>query len=164
MRVLIIIFIGLDVVYALEVIKTDFHRGDIVLNIVRVVPDSFESYILTNHNGREMLLVCANNRAFDSKKYAFIRYRNFYNVIAYDFKIDRNEVCLDMAKFIELTQFAVDEERPFTITLDRKDKRVTKIIYPDIDPMADSGDYSDLFPKERILIVPKEVPRVQKLF
>ena len=46
----------------LELIKPRFPKK-IILKIVRVILDGFETISLTNHSGREMTLVCANNRA-----------------------------------------------------------------------------------------------------
>ena len=54
----------------------------IILKIVRAIPDGFETYSLTNHNGREMVLVCAQNRVYENNPQAFVEYRNFFNEIA----------------------------------------------------------------------------------
>lgn len=50
---------------ALEVIKP-VYKEKIILRITRAIPDSFEAYSMTNYNGREMMLVCANNRVYDN--------------------------------------------------------------------------------------------------
>jgi hypothetical protein len=139
--------------YAIETIKYEFSEK-LVLKIVRVTPDGFETYSLANHNGREMTLVCAKNRVYEFNSKAFIEYRNFYNEIAGRFIIDSNEVCKEMAQFIEQAHAAVDEERPFIITLNKKSKMVEKIVYPKVDPLADKGRTSDLFLKKEILFNP----------
>ncbi len=139
-----------SVSHALEVIKPVF-KTKIVLRIVRAIPDSFEAYSLTNANGREMMLVCAKNRVYDNNPKAMIEYRNFYNLIAGYFTIEENQVCKDMAKFIESAHYGVDQNKPFIITLDTQKMRVDKIVYPKIDPYADDGDEQDLLPKKDIL-------------
>jgi hypothetical protein len=140
--------------FALEVIKPVF-KEKIVLKIVRAIPDSFETYSMTNANGREMTLVCAHNRVYDGNANAMIEYRNFYNEKAGNFIIESNAVCKDMAKYIEQTHYAIDEEKPFIITLNTKKMLVEKIIYPKIDPYADKGDIKDLLPKKEV----REFPR-----
>lgn len=138
----------------LEVIKPVFQEK-ITLKIVRVIPDGFETYSLSNHNGREMTLVCANNRFYENNKNAFIEYRNFYNEPAGQFMIESDSVCKDMGKFIEQAHAAVDEERPFVITLNKKSRMVEKIVYPRVDPLSDVGRESDLFLKKEVLKNPK---------
>lgn len=134
---------------SLEVVKPVF-KEKIILKIVRAIPDSFEAYSLTNQNGREMMLVCAHNRVYDNNRNAMIEYRNFYNEIAGNFVIESNVVCKDMAKFIEQAHYGIDEQRPFVITLNTKRMLVEKIVYPHIDPMSDSGNIKDLFPKKEV--------------
>ena len=138
-------------VFALEVIRPQ-HSEKILLKIVRAQPDSFETYTLTNHNGREMDLVCAKNRVHDNNPKAFIRYRNYYNEIAGDFTIDDDGVCKEMGKFIETSSYGIDEQRPFLILLSTKKMNVEKIKYPNIDPYADKGDVKDLLPKSPVYI------------
>jgi len=136
-------------VNAIEVIRPVF-KEKIILRIVRAIPDSFESYSLTNSNGREMMLVCAHNRVYDNNSKAFIEYRNFYNLIAGNFIIESNQVCKDMAKFIESVHYGIDENKPFIIALNTQKMTVDKIIYPHIDSMAQDGDEQDLMPKKDI--------------
>lgn len=143
-----VFFVSLSL-HALEVVKPVFKK-DIVLKIVRAIPDGFETYSLTNDNGREMTLVCAKNKFYGNNSQAFIEYRNFYNLNAGNFIIDHNSVCKDMGKFIEATHFGIDEQRPFIISLSTKLMKVQKIVYPRIDPHADSGDERDLYPKKEI--------------
>ena len=146
--------------FSLVVIKP-VTKEKIILRIVRAIPDSFEAYSLTNHNGREMMLVCAKNRVYDNNPKAMIEYRNFYNEIAGNFTIESNVVCKDMAKFIESAHYGIDEQRPFIITLDTTKMSVEKIVYPRIDPMNDTGDIKDLFPKKSIQAFPR--PSMQLL-
>lgn len=139
---------------AIQVIKPEF-KEKMVLKIVRVIPDGMETYSLSNYNGREMTLVCAKNRFYENNKQAFIEYRNFYNEPAGKFIIESNEICKDMANFIEQAHAAVDERRPFVITLNRKEMMVEKIVYPKVDPLADKGDINDLYLKKNILLTPR---------
>ena len=134
---------------ALEVIRP-VSKKNIILKIVRAVPDGFETISLTSHNGREMTLMCANNRAYEFNKTAMIEYRNFYNEHAGNFTIDGNQNCLELSRFIERTHHAIDEERPFIITLDTQKMSVEKIVYPNIDQYADKGSIKDLLPKSDI--------------
>ena len=136
-------------IFALEVIKP-VSKKSIILKIVRAIPDGFETISLTNHNGREMTLVCANNRAYEFNKTAMIEYRNFYNEHAGNFTIDGNQNCLELARFIERTHHAIDEERPFIITLNTQKMSVEKIVYPNLDQYSDKGNIKDLFPKSDI--------------
>ncbi len=145
--------------HGIEVVKREF-KEKIILKIVRVMPDSFEEYSLSNHNGREMTLVCANNRVNDNNPKAFIEYRNYYNEPAGHFTIESNEVCKDMALFIEQAHSAVDEERPFIITLNKRTKMVEKIIYPNVDPLEDNGNVKDLYLKKNILLTPKPIVKL----
>lgn len=140
--------------FALEVIKFE-HKSKLELKIIRAEPESFETYSLINHNGREMILVCANNRVYDDNKKAFIEYRNFYNEIAGNFELESNQVCLDIGKFIESAAAGVSEEKPFLITLNTKNLKVEKVEFPKIDPFADEGDVKDLLPRS---IIVKEKP------
>lgn len=139
---------------AIEVVKREFSEK-LILKIVRVTPDGFEEYSLSNHNGREMTLVCAKNRFHDNNPKAFIEYRNFLNEPAGEFVIENNEICKDMAKFIEQAHAAVDEERPFIITLNKRTKLVEKIVYPNVDPLSDKGRVQDLYLKKDILLTPR---------
>jgi hypothetical protein len=122
-----------------------------VIKVIRAIPDSFETYSLTQSNGREMVLICASNRVYDNNKKAMLEYRNFYNEIAGYFIIDNNSVCKNMAKFIESTHYAIDEENPFIISLNMKAMRVEKIVYPQIDPFSNTGNMNDLFPKKKVI-------------
>lgn len=146
---MLLVVLGSASAHSLEVVKPVF-KEKIVLKIVRAIPDSFEAYSMTNHNGREMMLVCAKNRVYDNNPKAFIEYRNFYNERAGNFSIESNVICKDMARFIEQAHYGIDEQRPFVITLDTKKMTVEKIVYPRIDPMSDSGDEKDLYPKKEI--------------
>ncbi len=131
--------------HALEVVKFESAKK-LELKIVRVDTESFETYSLINHNGREMILVCANNRIYDNNPKAFIEYRNYYNKIAGNFTLGNNQVCLDLGRFIENVHSAVSEEHPFVITLNTKSLKVEKVLYPKIDPFTD----------KEILKVPKK--------
>jgi hypothetical protein len=142
---MVILFWLLSVFHAsaLEVIRPVYDK-DIILRIVAVEPDSFETYLLTNHNGRVMTLVCARNVVYDNNPKAFIEYRNFYNEIAGQFAIESNQACKDLGRFIEQSHFGVTPARPFVFVLNRKTGQVSKIVYPKIDPLADDGDEEDL--------------------
>lgn len=135
--------------YALDIIKPDYDHKDIHLTIIRAEPDSFETYRLTNSNLREIQLVCSNNRVYDNNKEPFVEYRNFYNMKAGRFALLSEKACQDLGRFIERAQFAIDAERPLRFILDRKSKKVTTVIYPEIDPLADDGDINDLFPRKK---------------
>lgn len=137
----------LNTAFALEVIMPVIDRK-IELRIIRADPDSFQTYSLMNHNGREMMLVCAGNRVYDHNAKAFIEYRNYYNEIAGNFTIEDNQVCLDMGRAIETTAAGITEDRPFLITLRTKGLKVEKIVYPNLDPYIDEGTHKDLLPKE----------------
>lgn len=147
--------------YGIEVIKPDYSDKKIYLNIIRVVPDSFETYTLTNSNLREMQLVCAENRVYENNKLAFIEYRNFYDEKAARFTISHNSVCKDLARFIEQAHFAVTEEKPIKFILSRKTMEVATLIYPDIDPLADDGDVNDLLPKKNFRIILGDSERLE---
>lgn len=149
-------------VQAQEVIRPIFNQK-INLVIVRAEPDSFETYALMNHNGREMTLVCARNHVYDDNKKAMIRYRNFYGEEVGDFTIESNQVCKDMGKFIESASAGVDRERPFYITLNSKSLSVEKIVYPRVNPYLDEGDINDLLPKERVYVSPLQAPKGKEL-
>lgn len=140
--------------FALEVIRP-VYKEKIVLKIVRAIPDGFETYALTNHNGREMTLVCAKNRFYENNPKAMIEYRNFYNERAGNFTIESDKICKEMGSFIEQAHHGIDETRPFLVTLSTKSMTVEKIVYPRIDPMSDSGDEKDLYPKKEIRSFPR---------
>lgn len=155
----LIIFLGLiSKVFALEVIRPEY-KDKIYLRIIRAEPDSFETYTLLNHNGREMTLVCGKNKVYDNNPKAMIRYRNFFGEEVGDFQIDSEKECREMGKFIESAQFGIDEKRPFLITLSTKVHKVEKIEYPNIDPYSDDGNISDLLPKKRVFIRSQEVKK-----
>lgn len=135
----------------MEVIKPVVDRK-IELRIVRAEPDSFETYTLMNHNGREMLLVCAGNRVYDNNPKAFIQYRNYYNEIAGEFTLADNKACLEMGKFIEQSSFGVSESHPFVIRLSTKSLKVERIVYPKLDPFIDRGTHRDLLPRAPIYV------------
>lgn len=138
--------------FATELIKPDFSDQNIRLNIVQAYSDSFETYTLVNHNSREMLLVCANNRAYRFNKRPYIEYRNFYNIRVAKFYLSDNYFCKNLAKFIEAAHMAIDEEDSIQITLSRRDMSVSKITYPNIDPLSDTGELKDLYSKKRVKI------------
>ena len=142
--------------HALEVVKYEPTKV-IELRIIRADPESFETYSLMNHNGREMTLVCANNRVYDNNPKAFIEYRNFYNEIAGNFTFESNQACVEMGRFIENVHSAISEEHPFVIRLNTKSLKVDKIVYPKVDPFTDKGDDKDLLPKPVIRPKPKEI-------
>jgi hypothetical protein len=137
--------------HALTVVKYEPTKS-IQLKIIRAEPDSFETYTLINHNGREMTLVCAGNRVYDDNKLAFIEYRNFYQEIVARFTISENKVCEEIGRYIENVHSAISPERPFLITLHTKSLKVDKIIYPKIDPFADEGKDQDLLPRKELFI------------
>lgn len=139
-------------VFALEIIKPDYTDKDIHLNIVRAYPASWETFTLVNSNSREMMLVCAKNRIFDHNKRPFIEYRNFYNVKVARFSLPNDKVCRELSRFIEASHMAIDEDDGFKITLSRKDMSVKQIVYPNIDPFSDTGEFEDLFHKKKIII------------
>lgn len=138
-------------VSALVVVKHQYPRK-IELKIVRAEEDSFSTFVLTNHNSREMVLVCKGNRVYDDNPQAMIEYRNYYNEIAGNFILEDNDVCLDIGRFIETSHFGIDESRPFLITLNTKTMKVDKIVYPKIDQFADEGTMQDLFSKPRVIM------------
>ncbi len=138
--------------FALEIIKPDYSHKSLTLKIIRACPGSLGTYTLINHNSREMSLVCAGNRFYGENPKPVIEYRNFYNERVADFTLADNKVCFEMGKFIEAGHMAIDEETPFIITLDRKNMSVSKIVYPKIDVLSDTGDMKDLLPKENITI------------
>jgi hypothetical protein len=144
-------------VTAIEVVKYEF-KEHLTLKIVRVMPDEFETYKLTNHNGRDMTLVCAQNRFYENNPDAFIEYRNFYNASAGKFIIESDIICKDLANFIEQAYSAVDENRPFIITLNKKTRLVEKIVYPKVDPFSDSGLIQDLYLKPAVQVYVKPAP------
>ena len=147
---LLIVFSFLNA-YAMKVVKYESNR-QIELRIVRAEPDSYGTYALMNHNGREMILVCANNIFYDKNPKAFIEYRNYYNEIVANFTLETNKACEEMGKFIENIHSAISEEHPFVIQLSTKNLKVEKIVYPKIDPFSDEGDVTDLLPKKPIFV------------
>lgn len=134
---------------ALEVIKPQYETI-ISLKIIRAEPDSFETYALTNHNGREMVLICAKNRVYDENKKAMIEYRNYYNVIVGYFTLENNQACKDMGRFIEASSAGISEEKPFVINLNTKTMKVDTIRYPQINIFVDEGKIEDLLPKRMV--------------
>ena len=141
-------------VFAMEVVKYEF-KEKLKLKIVRVSVDDFGTYKLTNYNGRDMILVCAQNIFYEKNKDAYIEYRNFYNEPAGKFIIEANEFCKEMGEFIEQASYAVDEDRPFVITLNKRTKLVEKIVYPKVDPLADTGLIDDLYLKPVVRVSTK---------
>jgi hypothetical protein len=134
----------------LEVIKPDYSNKVITLKIVRAYPGGLGTYTLINHNSREMSLVCAGNRFYGDNPKAVIEYRNYFNERVADFTLASNDVCFEIGKFIEAGHMGIDEETPFIITLDRKKMSVSKVVYPNIDVLSDTGDIKDLLPKSII--------------
>lgn len=134
--------------FALTVVKYE-SKKIIELKIVRAEPDSFGTYSLINHNGREMTLVCAKNRVYDDNPRAFVEYRNFYQEIVARFEISENKVCEEMGRYIESVHSAISWEKPFLITLHTNTLKVEKIIYPQVDPFADEGKIDELLPPHK---------------
>lgn len=155
---LLIILAFLSRANALEVIRYE-SKKKIELKIIRAEPDSWATYSLMNHNGREMILVCANNRVYDDNKKAFIEYRNFYQEVVAHFTLENNKVCLEMGKYIENVHSAISEDRPFLISLNTHSLKVEKIIYPKIDPFADEGNVEDLLPRKPVNQLPVEIKK-----
>jgi hypothetical protein len=143
---ILLLLLGILNAHALEVVKFE-PKKTIELRIVRADAESFETFSLINHNGREMILVCANNRVYDNNPKPFIEYRNYYNEIAGNFTLENNQACLELGKFIENVHSAISEEHPFLITLSTKGLKVEKIVYPKVDPFTDTGEVKDLLPK-----------------
>ena len=106
-----------------------------------------------------MTLVCAGNVVYDYNRTAIIRYRNFYNLPVYDFKLESNRACKEMGKFIETTFMAVDAQRPFKVRLNIKTGEVDQIVYPNINPYSDDGDIEDLLPKKRLFYPTKKTKK-----
>jgi hypothetical protein len=152
MKVILLSFLSFYAFADLEVIKPDYSHKKITLKIVRAYPGGLGTYTLINHNSREMSLVCAGNRFYGDNPKPVIEYRNYYNERVADFTIASNKVCFEMGKFIEAGHMAIDEETPFIIELDRKKATVTKIIYPQVDVLSDTGEMKDLMPKSTIRI------------
>lgn len=144
--------------FAMEVVKPEYNKT-IELKIVRAEPESFETYSLMNHNGREMILICAKNKVYDENPKAMIEYRNYYNVVVGYFTLEDNEVCKDMGRFIEGGSFGISESKPFLITLNPKTQKVDKIVYPKINIYDDEGTFEDLLPKAPVHVKEKiEIP------
>ena len=158
----LLILMQMFTAYALEVVKPEFNKI-IELKIVKAEPESFETYALTNHNGREMTLICAKNRIYDENPKAMIEYRNYYNVVVGYFTIEENEVCKDMARFIEASSSGISEAKPFLISLNPKSQKVDKIVYPKINIYDDEGTFEDLLPKRPVFIKEKEKEKAQTL-
>lgn len=158
--ILLLLFSFLNA-HALEVVKFESAKT-LELRIVRADAESFETYSLINHNGREMILVCANNRVYDNNQKAFIEYRNYYNEIAGNFTLESNQACLELGKFIENVHSAISEEHPFVISLNTKSLKVEKIVYPKVDPFTDKGEEKDLLPKPMLKPLPKPKPKLKK--
>jgi hypothetical protein len=148
--------------HALEVVKPEFNKT-IELKIVRAEPDSFETYTLTNHNGREMVLICAKNKVYDENPKAMIEYRNYYNIVVGYFTIEDDKVCKDMGRFIEATSSGISESKPFVINLNTKTQKVDKIVYPKIDIYDDEGTFEDLLPKAPVFIKEKKKEPKQEI-
>lgn len=161
MRIFLLFFIFSLNSFAIEVIRPDFSHKKLILNIIRAYPDSWETYTLVNHNSREMLMVCAKNRIYDDNPKAYIEYRNFLNEKAAHFIINEDKVCKELGRFIEQTHMAIDERRPLQIVLSRKTMQVEKIIYPQVDPLDDRGEYDDLFHKAPIIINKEETKKIE---
>lgn len=142
--------------FALEVIRHDFYQGDIELKIVQVQPYDFETMKLINENHREMRLVCAHNRAYDSNEHPFILFRNYYGVNFYRFSFPSQKLCQELYDYLMHTHLGIDEDDPLKITLSKKDFSVKRIIYPTVDPFAMDGDWKDFLPKDKVKIVPDE--------
>lgn len=138
----------------LVVIKKEY-RGKLKLNLIRAELGSFDTLEFINENSRRVDIVCANNRAYDNNKKAFLIYRNFYDRVMDKFEIPSNTACEELKKFIFFTEGAVDEKRPFKLVLNIGSKTVSEIEYPDIDPYAVWGDHDDLFEKSKILLIKK---------
>ncbi len=138
----------------LTVIKKQF-QTKIELKLVRASLGSFDIVEFINENSRKVEMVCANNRAYDQNKKAFITFENFYGRGVDRFEIESNQVCQDLKKFVFITEGAVDEERPFKIEVNLIDQKVSKITYPDIDPYAIWGDMNDLFNKDQVRLIQK---------
>jgi hypothetical protein len=73
-----------------------------------------------------------------------------------------NDVCFEMGKFIEAGHMAIDEQTPFIINLDRKKMSVSKIVYPNIDVLSDTGEMKDLLPKSVLKLTYKEDKKKEK--
>jgi len=54
---------------------------------------------------------------------------------------------------------AISAEQPFLISLNTKNLKVEKIIYPNIDPFADEGKEADLLPRKLVPITPLKVKK-----
>lgn len=147
--------------FALEVVRPEF-EDKLHLRIIRAEPDSFETYSLMNHNGREMTLICARNKVYDNNPMPMIRYRNYLGEEVGDFQIGSEQVCRELGKFIESSSFGIDEKRPLLMTLSKKKLSVDRIEYPNIDPYSDDGVISDLLPKKRIFINNRPAPKPLK--
>lgn len=150
----ILVFLITFKVMALEVIRHDFFQGDIELRIVQVQPYDFETMKLINENKREMRLVCAHNRAYDSNEQPFILFRNYYGVNFYRFIFPSQKLCQELYDYLMHTHLGIDEDDPLRITLSKKDFSVKRIIYPTVDPFAMDGDWKDFLPKDKVKITP----------
>lgn len=153
MKFLVLILLNMKS-YALEVIRHDFYQGDIELRIVQVQPYDFETMKLINENHREMRLVCAYNRAYDSNDQPFILFRNYYGVNFYRFTFPSQKLCQELYDYLMHTHLGIDEEDPLRITLSKKDFSVKRIVYPSVDPFAMDGDWKDFLPKDKVKVTP----------
>lgn len=139
--------------FSQTVVRSSFNPK-INLKVIRVMPESFDTYSLINEHGLEMTLVCANNAYYGKNKDAFIEYKNYYNEKAGNFIFKNNNVCLDLAKFIKNAHAAVDEERSFLIELNRDKMQIQKITYPNVDEYIQKGEERDLLPKKEKRLFP----------
>lgn len=135
--VLLITFLFSRSIYAQEVIPPSKEFPDkIWLKIVQVIPGTADSLELINHNLKMMTLICAHNPIFASTE-STITYTNYMNIEAMKFKFEEDRYCFDLKVYLTMTFEMISEREPLYIQLSRSEGKVTKIVYPNIDPLED---------------------------
>ena len=122
---------------------------EIWLKVIQVIPGTADSLELINHNLKMMTLICAHNPIFATKE-STITYTNYMNIEAMKFKFDEDQHCFNLKEYLTMTFEMITEQEPLFIKLKRSTGKVTKIVYPNIDPLEDGRLRFDL-PKEEKL-------------
>lgn len=132
-RIALLLFFVTLSANATTVIKKDYEKGHLVLAIKKVIFDDFDIVKMITTNGIKIDLICGTD-FFHNNIRPIIRVRNYFNRVVDDFEIEDTGTCVNLMQDLEKIFEGINIDNKLVFELNLKNRKVDKIIYPDIDP------------------------------
>lgn len=145
MRFLVIFYILINSSFATDVFWEGRQRKQIEVKIVKAAtqsdylsPLATAVFDLVSENGSTHTLVCSEKIIKTQKtKRSYLNYQNIAHVSVGEFEVTDQQLCGQVARFMEGVFEFIDEDFPMILELSIEKMEVEKIILPDLDPFLD---------------------------